>query len=199
MANEPVPYERFQEVVNEKNAALETAKKAEERAAAAEKAVDPLKKQVETLEGKLNTANETHKTELESKAKEWQEKEAGYAKERKQTAVTLEALRQGAKDPEVIARLVDFDKIEVAEDGTVKAESVSTMIGEIKTKSDYLFGTGAPAPKPNAGDAGGGAPEGGGSTTPTFKRSQLQSAKFYAENKEAVDKARAEGKIINDI
>ena len=114
----------------------------------------------------------------------------------KKSAITSELSKMGAKNPEIASKLLDLDKIELSEEGSIKIESVEAQVKTLLEKEPYLFGKEEPK---NIGNSTGGTPENGATTTTTFKRSQLADSKFYAEHEAEIMTAMRNGTIINDI
>lgn len=113
-------------------------------------------------------------------------------------ALTNKLAPLGVVDLEGALKLIDRSKIEVGDDGAVTG--LDEAVEALKTGKAYLFNTeggsptnttvGTPSNPGNGGGTGGGA---------TFKRSQLRDSKFYQENREAILKAQAAGKIEDDV
>lgn len=109
-------------------------------------------------------------------------------------ALTSKLVGEGVVDLDGALKLADRSKITVNEDGSV--ENIDEALNSLKTDRPYLFKPGNnPVGTPTN-------PNNGGSQTPpaggqTFKRSQITPS-FYAENKEAIDKAAANGQIEDD-
>jgi hypothetical protein len=129
----------------------------------------------------------TEKAELQSK----------YERSAKASALKLEAVQAGTVDADAVLALTNLDEVKLLEDGSIDPQSVKTVIENLKSSKAYLFGEGG-KPNVNIGNNGG-APNGGNSQTPYFKRSQLRDSTFYAENKTEIMKAVREGRIIDDI
>ncbi len=134
----------------------------------------------------------------EAKEKELADMKTQRVADAKRNAIKDAASKLGAQNADTVSKLIDSEKIEVGEDGAVKAESVTALLEGLKTEQPYLFG--ASQQQQNAGNAGGGAPAGGsGGGTQTFYRSQLQSSKFYSDNRDAILAAERAGAIVDDI
>lgn len=150
------------------------------------------------------TAAENKALEEQGKFKELSEKQAAENATLKQqlqdntvsSALTSKLIPLGVVDLEGALKLIDRSKITVDDAGTIAGldEAVETL----KTGKAYLFNekggstttVGTPS---NPGN-------GGGTNGPAkFKRSQLQDAKFYQENRDAILKAQAAGEIEDDV
>lgn len=174
-------------VAEKQRTATEKLQKIEE-ANAKEKA-DLEKKRLEE-EGKYKELAE--KAELEKKQLQEQ-----MQTEKRATALKLAAQGMKAQNADIVAKLVDMSKIEIGEDGNVKAESVTALLEGLKTEQPYLFGV---VQQQNAGAGNGGAGEGGsGGGTQTIYRSQLSDSKFYQDNRDAILAAERAGAIVDDV
>lgn len=153
-------------------------KKLEEDQAAADK------KKLEE-EGKLKELLDLTKGELD-KAK------AQIGELTISSAIEAAAVAKGFVDPKVAAKLIDRSKIATGEDGTVSG--LEEALTALATTSPYLVGTkppGSPMPPSNPGNQPGSAPG-------TFTVSQIGDPAFYQANRDAIMKAQAEGKIVDD-
>lgn len=178
-----IPKHRFDEV----NSELQKYKKAEEKRKAEQAEAE--KKRLED-EGKI-------KELLEKEKSEKAELQTKYERSAKANALKVEALKQGTVDADAVVALSNLDDVELSEDGSVNTQTVTAVIEKLKSEKAYLFGEGG-SNNTTIGNKGG-APNGGSSQTPYFKRSQLRDSKFYEENKTEIMKAVREGRIIDDI
>lgn len=116
--NDAVPYDRFQQVIEEKN---------------------EYKNELEKLKDKLEEMEDPNeiKTEYEGKLEEIEGK---YIKRQKEFAVKEAALAEGVnkKALEDFAKVADMDSLTV-EDGNVKG--VEELINNMKEEKDYFFKT----------------------------------------------------------
>lgn len=135
----------------------------------------------------------------ETEKKKREETEARYVKTTKVNALKFEALKNGTLDADAVVALANLDDIKLSEDGSIDTASVTALIEKMKTEKKYLFGEGNNNSSNTNIGANGGAPNNGGNTTPTFKRSQLSDPKFYKDNRDAILQAQREGKIVDDI
>jgi hypothetical protein len=103
-----------------------------------------------------------------------------------QYEVKLQAAQLGIVDPDAAWRLLDLANIEFNEDGTPRG--VKQALQELLKAKPYLRGGQAipmsptnPQRQPNV-----------------FTRSQLRDPRFYAEHREEIMRALAEGRIVDD-
>lgn len=172
---QPVPYDRFKEV-NDQKAALEKWKADREKADA-------------EAEAKKLADQGKHKELADQKAKEAEEAKSSLNSYIKTSELKVAGLQAGCLDPDTLAKVVDLTSIEV-KDGKVDAASIKAIVEKAKTEKPYLFGE---AKKPDMGGQGG-APQGGGKPV-TYTREQLRDAKFFQEHRDDIMKAMAEGRI----
>lgn len=176
-------------VADKQREATDKIKKMEDKAKADKEAAD---KKAAEESGK-------YKELYEAKEKEIADMKTSMEAEKRTGAIKEAAAKLGAHNAETVVRLIDASKVEIGEDGAVKAESLNSMLNDLKTSQPYLFGEGT-KPADNAGAGSGGAGEGGsGGGTPTFYRSQLSDAKFYSENRDAILAAERNGAIVDDV
>lgn len=166
---------------------------------------DKYRKTKEELENLRKAQDESNRKaqEEQGKYKELYEGTLKQLEETKNQAKTIQKVEavknllrtKGAKNPDVAIKLLDLEKVEVSEDGTIKAEVIEAQVKTLQETDGYLFG------ETNAtiGTSQGGNPDGGTSTAKQFKRSQLLDSKFFSENKEAIMEAMKTGNIIDDI
>ncbi len=107
------------------------------------------------------------------------------------------------KDPELAPGLLGDLTGYVDDNGDIDGERIATDIDELLSSKPYL---GLDHTPPATGDTKVETPPPG--TVPggpvseqqtTFKRSQLRDPTFYAANKDAILKAAAEGRIVDDV
>ena len=160
------------------------------------------KEELETLRRTQEEANRKAQEE-QGKYKELYEGTLKQLEETKNQAKTIQKVEavknllrtKGAKNPDVAIKLLDLEKVEVSEDGTIKAEVIEAQVKTLQETDGYLFGEN----KATIGTSQGGNPDGGTSSVKQFKRSQLLDSKFFSENKEAIMEAMKTGNIIDDI
>lgn len=113
-----VPYDRFQEVVEEKNKFKEKASELENKLADMESAED-VKASYETKLEKMRSQNR---------------------KQRKEFALKEKALAEGVRKKALddVTKVADLSLLDVTEDGDV--QGVEDTINQLKENKDYLFG-----------------------------------------------------------
>lgn len=72
--------------------------------------------------------------DLQGQNKSWEER---YKKTQLETAIKLEAVKSNANDPSDILRLMDFNSLELSDDGSVKG--LEDQINGLKESKAYLF------------------------------------------------------------
>ncbi len=108
--------------------------------------------------------------------------------ERKTNALINAAMKIGAHDPAVVAKLVDAGSITIGDDGTVSG--VDEAIKALQQSNAYLFKTGSTT------QVGGGDTNSSGNGNSTeFSATQFKDAAFYKEHQAAMDKAMTEGRV----
>lgn len=127
---------------------------------------------------------------LDQKDEELKTVQANFQRTAKVSAITAEAAKRGAIDPEAVTRLIDLDKIELDEHGapTNAADLVDTLLKE----KVYLVGK-----KPEIGSD---TTTSNNTDKPMYKQSELREkisrdVNFYTKNKEDIDAAYAEGRV----
>ena len=118
MSEDKVPYDRFQEVVEEKNTYKEKVNELESQIAEMDD-VEEIKASYKTKLGKMRSQKNRQRKEFALK----------------ETALT-EGVRKNALDD--VAKVTDMDEISIDDDGNV--EGVEEIIGQLKQEKDYLFG-----------------------------------------------------------
>lgn len=166
---------------------------------------DKYRKTKEELENLRKTQEEANRKaqEEQGKYKELYEgtlKQLEDTKTQAKTMQKVEAVKnllrtKGAKNPDVAIKLLDLEKVDVSEDGTIKAEVVEAQVKALQESDAYLFGDN----KATIGTSNGGNPDGGTSSPKTFKRSELLNAEFFNKNKADIMEAMKMGNIIDDI
>jgi hypothetical protein len=111
--------------------------------------------------------------------------------ERLRSAVISEAVKAGAVDPDAVFALVDRTSLLTEQGEPTGVQDAITALLETKP---YLK---AQPTKPG-GDIGAGRRGTQQTGEGTFTRSQLRDTKFFAANRAAIEKAMAEGKIVED-
>lgn len=153
---------------------------------------------------------ESEKTEAEKKALEEQGKfkelnekvssENATLKEQIKALTTNQQLTTklaplGVVDLDAALKLVDRSKITIGDDGTITG--IDEAIESLKTEKAYLFNANGSTQQVGSNTNSNNGQ--GNSNVATFKRSQLNDPKFYAENREAILKAAAAGQIEDDL
>ena len=103
----------------------------------------------------------------------------------------VSASRQGFADPEDAFRLLDHSALEYDSDG--KPKNLEKLLGDLLKAKPYLASAAARA----TGSAGGGV-RGNGSGLPTFKESQLNDRGFWNANRQAIEEAIRDGRVVRD-
>lgn len=111
----------------------------------------------------------------------------------KSSAVKIVALKLGTVDADTVLKIVDLNKIQFSDDGSIDENSVTALVEEIKTNKPFLFGTGV---KPNIG-AEGGSPSADNGKKPVYTRKQLRDSAFFEANKDDIMLALKEGRITD--
>ena len=132
-----IPKTRFDEVNNEKKALELTVKERDGQLETLKKSggdVEEMKKQIETLQAENKTKDETHAAEVKTLKIE--------------NAVTTALTASGAKNIKAVRALLDLEKAELADDGTIKG--LNDQIKKLQGAEDakFLFNTDT-AKKPN--------------------------------------------------
>lgn len=139
---------------------------------------------------------ETAKLEENEQYKDLANKHKARAEATEKRMLIMSAAQKlGAKDLEVISKLVDHDKITVSDDGTITGvdDQVKTLLeskpylkGEV-SNNDVTVGSGTnPGDNDNTGKK-------------KFTHSQIQNPEFYRENESDILEAMKSGQIENDI
>jgi len=139
---------------------------------------------------------ETAKLEENKQYKELAEKQkAKFEAAEKRIQIMNIAQTLGAKDLEVITKLVDQDKITVAEDGTITG--VEEQVKSLLESKPYLKGEASG----NDTTVGSGTSPGENDTSgkKKFTHSQIQEPKFYQEHEAEILEAMKNNQIENDL
>jgi len=154
------------------------------------KGFDDLKRKAEDYD-KLQAANLSEAEKLQKSLEAANEK-ASTAESRMKKALTRAAIvsaasQAGARDPNLVVKLIDSDALEITEDGEVKgAEDAVTAL---LASHDYLKGGGFTA----SGDGGQRTSAG----LPSFTRDQIADPTFYREHKDEITLAARQGRITD--
>lgn len=111
-------------------------------------------------------------------------------------ALILKLAPLGVVNLDDALKLVDRGNIKVGEDGTVSG--VDEAVEALKSDKTYLFNNNGGSQPPKVGTPTNPQDPNAGNQ-PTFKRSQLSDAKFYAANRDAILQASKDGRIEDDI
>lgn len=173
-----IPKARFDEVNEAKKNAESLVKERDKQLEDVKKSTgdnEELKKQIEDLQ----TANKTAKAQHEAEIKQT----------RIDNAVTLALTTCGAKNSAAVkALLKDLDKVELADDGTVKG--LKEQIEAIQKSDSYLFNTGTEPAKPAGVTPASGVPAGGTNTVTAEQFAKMgykQRLELFNTNKELYD------------
>ena len=156
--------------------------------------LDKLKEKQEEAEKRQLEKKGKFKELAEKSSKELQQLKSNYNLERKTNALKVKALEIGTVDVDAVVKLANLEDVVLTEDGQVEEGSINKVLENLKSTKSYLF---SEQRKVTVGGEGG-TPE-GGTEIKEFRRSQLKDTKFFDENKEAILKAQAEGRIIDDV
>jgi len=154
------------------------------------KGFDDLKRKAEDYD-KLQAANLSEAEKLQKSLEAANEK-ASTAESRMKKALTRAAIvsaasQAGARDPNLVVKLIDSDALEITEDGEVKgAEDAVTAL---LASHDYLKGGGFTA----SGDGGQRTSAG----LPSFTRDQIADPAFYREHESEIKLAARQGRITD--
>jgi hypothetical protein len=139
---------------------------------------------------RLREVEEALERERESAQKRLSEAErALIQKERElkerevKAAIREAALRAGAVDPDAAYALADLSLVEWGESGP----DVSKVIEDLREKRSFLFRAAPQIPTPNPSRA-----------ATFFKRSQLADRAFWEANREEIERAIREGRILDE-
>lgn len=156
----------------------EAAKKAKEyEASEAKRQEEELKKK-----GEFETLAKTK----EEEANTWKTK---FEQSQINNAIMAEAAKQGITRLDLVDKLIDKSKIQLAEDGT--ASGVTEAVTELITNNEFLKGE-------TKSSLGGGTNPTDTGAVQEFTITQIQDPAFYQKNREAIQIAQAKGKIVDD-
>lgn len=150
-------------------------------------------KEYEDSEAKRQEEELKKKGEFETLAKTKEEEANSWKTKFEQSqinnAIMAEAAKQGVTRLDLVDKLIDKGKIQLDENGTVTG--VTEAVDELIKNNEFLKG----ATKSSMG----------GGTNPTntadvqeFTITQIQDPAFYQANRDAIQKAQAAGKIVDD-
>ena len=105
--------------------------------------------------------------------------------------ISKAAQAKGIVDTDAAAKLIDRAAIKEDENGVYTG--ITEAVEALAKEKTYLV-TGKPQPTLGTPTNPGGTPSSDGSFTMT----QIQDPKFYQENREAIQKAQQEGKLVED-
>lgn len=105
------------------------------------------------------------------------------------SAIMQEASKQGVTRLDLVNKLVDKSKIEISENGEVSG--VEDAVKNLIEQNDFLTGN-------TKSSVGGGSNPSGNTNEGEFTISQIQDPIFYQKNRDAIQRAQAQGKIIED-
>lgn len=165
-----VPYERFKEMVDEKNTLKTTLTERDKQLETLKNTtgdVEAMKKQIETLQADNKAKDEAHKTEIK-------QLKINNAIE---TALTSAKAKNNLA---VRALLKDIDKAELLENGTIKG--LDEQIKALQKSDGYLFET---QPKFKGAKIGESGNEDGDKGVDTSKMTYSELAAYLAENPDA--------------
>jgi len=157
---------QLEESVKTRDEQLETLKKAKGD-------TDELKKQIEELQATNKAIAEKHAEEIKTA--------------RIEAAVELEFSTAKVKNAKAVKALIDFDKVKVAEDGTVKGltEQVKALQGAEDSKFMFAETTQAPPTVKGAKPAESRDGNPAGSTIDVTKMSYTEAAEYFEANPNA--------------
>lgn len=155
------------------------------------------RKRLRELEAKVKADEDAKLTEqerLQKRIAELEKKDSEYQQTLQERTVRYEVMltanKLGIVDPDAAFRLLDVSSLEFDEDG--KPNNIEKVLKKLVSDKPYLIGSGggsASPTNPAQGRIGG---------QQQFTRSQLRDHKFYQANRDAILKAAAEGRIIED-
>jgi len=155
------------------------------------------RKRLRELEAKVKADEDAKLTEqerLQKRIAELEKKDSEYQQTLQERTVRYEVMltanKLGIVDPDAAFRLLDISSLEFDEDG--KPNNIEKVLKKLVSDKPYLIGSGggsASPTNPAQGRIGG---------QQQFTRSQLRDHKFYQANRDAILKAAAEGRIIED-
>lgn len=131
---EHVPYDRFKQVNDDKKAL-------EGQVAERDKAIEGLNAKVK--------AGEDAATSIQQLQEQLKEKDAAVLAVRKDAAIQVALTQAKARNPKAALALLEADKLELQEDGTVKG--LKEALEGLQKSDAYLFDTGEPAKPTGAG------------------------------------------------
>lgn len=164
-----------------------------ELAAAKKERDDLLKKQEAAQKKQLEEQGK-----WEELAKQNEQKALEATEKAKQTLIKAtaiaEASKLGAHNPEVVAKLLSTNSVEVSDDGQVTG--IDTALEQLKTDNAYLFGSSTPQAAPPVSNPTNPSDD----TQPMkFTHSQITDPAFYAKHEAEIDRALASGEIVDDL
>jgi hypothetical protein len=153
------------------------------------------RRKVRELEQKLKQYEEAQLSEqekLQRRLAELERERAEWERNRQETVlryeIQLAAQRLGVVDTDAAYRLIDLSEVEFDEEG--RPTNVDAVVRGLLQKRPWLAPqSGISASNPATASSG---------ATRMFTRSQLRDPKFFAEHRDEIYRAVAEGRILED-
>lgn len=177
--------------------AMKTIRTLREEAKAAVKQI----KEVETLRARVKEIDDAKLSEQERLTKRAEEAETKLTQTQKQTQdrinryeVQLQASKLGIVDPDAAVKLLDWDRLEYAQDGTPK--DVDAALKALLAERPYLAAQQQQQQRPaSQASATNGATRTTAPGSRTYQRAELDDYAFYSKNREDIQLAYKEGRI----
>jgi len=176
--------------------AMKTIRTLREEAKAAVKQI----KEVETLRARVKEIDDAKLSEQERLTKRAEEAETKLTQAQKQTQdrinryeVQLQASRLGIVDPDAAVKLLDWDTLEYAQDGTPK--DVDAALKALLADRPYLAAAQQQQRPASQASATNGATRQATPGSRTYQRAELDDYAFYSKNREDIQLAYKEGRI----
>ena len=154
------------------------------------------RKRLRELEAKVKADEDAKLTEqerLQKRIAELERKDTEYQQTLQERTVRYEVMlmanKLGIVDPDAAFRLLDVSSLEFDDDG--KPNNIEKVLKKLVSDKPYLIGGNSLASPTNPAQGRIGGQQ-------QFTRSQLRDHKFYQANRDAILKAAAEGRIIED-
>ena len=180
----------------DKDRAMKTIRTLREEAKAAVKQI----KEMETLRARVKEIDDAKLSEQERLTKRAEEAETKLTQAQRQTQdrinryeVQLQASRLGIVDPDAAVKLLDWDRLEYAADGTPK--DVDAALKALIADRPYLAAAQQQRAASQASATNGATRQ----ATPgsrTYQRAELDDYAFYSKNREDIQLAYKEGRIV---
>lgn len=157
-----------------------------------------IEKEKEEAAVKAAEENNEFKTLYETEKAKNSESEQKYQGALMNAALAAKLAAEGCVDAEAATMLVDKSTIAIDDKGTVTG--VDEAIATLKESKQYLFSEAKKSVNDGSITPTAGGDSGAASDTKTWKKSEIaaMSTADYVKNKESINKARKEGRFLQD-